>query len=533
MRTILSFLTALLLLNAGCGRSEQAAPAAPTKILQLGNGVEPSTLDPQVAAGIPEQRILSSLFEGLLGEDPQTLAPVPGAAESWKISDDGLLYEFRLRSGLQWSDGTPLTATDFVRSYERMLNPKFAAENAYMLWAVDGAEDYTKGRTRDFDTVGFRALDERTLQVRLRTPTPYLLKIIANHYAWYPVPVRAILAHGDLYDRANRWARPGTLVSNGPFQLSDWQPNQKIIVQKNTRYWDAAVVKLSEIHFHAIDDLAAEERLFRTGALHKTNQLPADKVETYRRDMPESLRVEPYLGVYYYVFNCKAPPFQDPRVRKALSMAVDREALVKIAKGGQRPAFALVYPGTAGFESRAALREDVAAAQKLLAEAGYPNGANFPAVTLQFNTSDNHRLLAEAVQEMWRKNLGIRVELSHSEWRVYRSALDRHDFQVARSGWNADYVDPHVFFEIWTSQNTYNDAQFSHPEFDAVFQRSLQAKTEAERFTAYQRLEEVLVEEAPLIPLYYYTRVYALSPRVKNWNATLLDSHPYKYLDLE
>ncbi|MBL9216613.1 MAG: peptide ABC transporter substrate-binding protein [Opitutaceae bacterium] len=538
MRHLVLTLASLALLASGCTKQDPAAGAASSaasapKVLRLGNGTEPQELDPQTVAGVPEHRIISALLEGLVMEDPRDLHPIPGQAERWEISPDGLTYTFHLRPNLQWSDGEPLTADDFVQSYRRMLTPSLGSEYSYLLWFVKGAEEYNQGKLTDFRQVGFKAPDARTLVVELKSPTPFLLQIIASHYAWTPVPVKVIARHGPVDQRRNPWTRPGNNVGNGPFRLKEWTPNQKIVVERNPHYWDAAAVKLDRIEFLAIDDIAAEERMFRTGQIHKTNELPLAKIDTYRREHPEVLRIEPYLGVSYYYFNVQRPPFTDKRVRRALALAIDRESLVKnVLRGGQQPAYAVTYPGIAGYQARARLEGGVEEARRLLAEAGYPGGRGFPEVELLYNSSDNVRILAEAMQQMWRTHLGIEIRLVNQEWKVYRDSLRTHNFTLGRAGWIADYVDPHVFLEIWVTNNGNNDGQFSHPEYDRLFQQALVARTTEERYEIYQQMDAILVEECPLVPIYYYTRVYALSPKVLGWHPTLLDNHPYKFLDL-
>jgi oligopeptide transport system substrate-binding protein len=531
----------LLLLLVGCGPKESTGTATASSaadgnkrmILRLGNGAEPQDLDPQVVTGVPEHKLLMGLFESLVSEDPQTLEPEPAVAERWAVSADGLTYTFHLRDDARWSDGTPVTATDFVRSYRRMLDPAFAAEYSYLLWFVAGAEDFNKGRLSDFAQVGFKALDAQTLQITLTHPTPFFLRVVASHYAWCPVPIDVIAKFGPLTQKATRWTQPGNLVSNGPFRLKTWQPNQRIVMERNPHYWDAARVKLDEIEFYPTENISTEERMFRTGQLDKTNELPNAKIDAYRRDFPESLRIEPYLGVYFYRLNVTRPPLNDKRVRRALALAIDRESIVKnVTRGDQRPAYAVSYPGTAGYTPEARLEGDIAEARRLLAEAGYPEGKGWPHVELLYNTSENHRAIAEAIQQMWRRNLGIDVKLHNQEWKVYLDSQDNLDFWVQRAGWIADYVDPNVFLEIWTGGNLNNDTGWSNAGYDRLAAAALAAPNDAARYALYQQMDAILVDELPVIPIYYYTRVYALNPRVKGYWPTLLDNHPYKYIYL-
>lgn len=545
----LAFPLIVALLAAGCGRKEPAPGATPQKgkepasttmsanapmIWRVGNGTEPQDLDPQVVTGVPEHKLIMAIFEGLLAENPRDLSPEPGIAERWEVSADGLVYTFHLRADAKWSDGTPIDANTFLRSYQRILTPALAAEYAYLLHYVRGAKDYNEGKVTDFAQVGFKARDARTLEVTVNTPTPFLLKLIASHYSWYPVPVHVIEKFGGIAKKGTAWTRPGNLVASGPFMLKEWRQQQLISVVRNPHYWDRARVKLDEIHFLPVENQDTEERMFRTGQIDMTHELPVAKIDVYRRENPEALRTDPYLGIYFYRFNHKRPPLNDRRVRRALALAVDREALVKnVVRGGQRPAYAVTHPDTAGYTPLAKLSGTVEEAKKLLAEAGFPEGRGFPKLELLYNTSQNHRLIAEAIQQMWRRTLGIDITLRNEEWKVYLDSTDALNYDLQRGGWIADYVDPHVFLEIWASKNLNNDTGFANAQYDTLLEQALRAPDQKSRYDIYQKMEALLVEELPVLPIYYYTSVKALSPRVKGYYPTLLDNHPYKYIWLE
>jgi oligopeptide transport system substrate-binding protein len=340
------------------------------------------------------------------------------------------------------------------------------------------------------------------------------------------------------FDGMNRkgtaWTRPENFVSNGAFILKEWRPQQVIIAARNPRYWDRARVKLDEVHFFPVENQDTEERMFRTGQLDLTYELPVAKIDVYRKEYPEALHTDPYLGVYFYRFNVTRPPLNDKRVRRALALAIDRESLVKnVVRGGQAPAYAVSYPGTAGYTPRAKLSGTIEEAKRLLAEAGFPNGQGFPRLDFLYNTSQNHRVIAEAIQQMWRQALNIDIALRNEEWKVYLDSQDNKAFDLQRGGWIADYVDPHVFLEIWTSTNLNNDTGFANAEYDRLFQQALAAKNDAERYEIYQQLDAILVDELPVIPIYYYTAVHALNPKVKGYYPTLLDTHAYKYVWIE
>lgn len=542
LRSAASLLLALvaLALPSACSKpasapkdpSTASAKAAP-KVLLWGNGYEIQDIDPQTVTGIPEHKVVTAVLEGLVSEDPHDLHPVPGVAEAWQISPDGLVYTFHLRTTARWSNGDPVTAEDFVRSYQRILTRELAAEYAYMIYNyVVGAKDYYEGKTTDFSKVGFRAVDAHTLEIRLLSPTPYLLSAM-THYAWFPVHIPTLVKFDALKRRGTNWTRVGNFVGNGPFVLKEWRQNQVLIVERSPTYWDRANVKLDEIHFFPVDNLDTEERMFRTGQLHVTYELPTGKIDSYRRENPAALRTDPYLGVYFYRFNVKRRPFNDVRVRKALALAIDRESLVKnVTRGGERPAYALSYPENQGYTARAKLEGTVEDAQRLLAEAGYPGGKGFPQVELTYNTQQNNRLIAEAIQQMWRKNLGIEVSVANLEWKVYLDAQHSLNYDVQRAGWIADYVDPHVFMDLWESTSGNNDTGWGNADYDRLLAEALRAKTTAERYEIYQQMDQILVDELPVMPIYYYNRVILVSPKLRGYYPTLLDNHPWKYIDI-
>ena len=545
MKLRVSHLAAVLILLGlalgvtSCGkRSTRVAHGNKEQIFHLGNYAEPADLDPQIVIGDSESHILKALFEGLVIAGPKDLRPLPGVAERWEVSADGRVYTFFLRANAVWSDGEPVVADDFVKSYERILNPKLAAQNADMLFVLKGGEDYYAGRLQDFSKVGVKALDPKRLQINLRTPVPYFLALL-NHHSWSPVPVKIVDQHGNRYDKGNRWTRPENLVSNGPFRLKDWKTQQEVVVQKNDKYWDAKQVRLREIHFYPIESRDTEDRAFRAGQLHATYEITASKFDAYKASAGSSLRVDPYYGVYYLRVNIDPakqtnPALKDVRVRRALSMAIDRESLVRnITRAGERPAFSFVPPGPAGYEPREKLTFDPEEARRLLAEAGYPGGKGMPRVTLLLNTDELHKSITEALQQMWKKELGIEVEIINQEWKVYLATENNLDYQVARAGYTADYGDPNSFFDAMRTLSGNNNTGFASPEYDRFLTESLSAPNPAARVELLQQAEAVLLREVPVIPLYFYARTYLLQPSVKGWDANLIDHHPWKYVYLD
>ncbi len=527
------------LLLCSCGRdpvdkspAEQPGGGVP-QILHLGNGAEPKALDPHVVTGVTEHNIISALLEGLVTEDPKTLEPQPGAAESWTVSDDGTVYTFALRSNGKWSNGDTVTAHDFVFSFERMLSPGLSAEYAEMLFVMKNAAAFHEGTLTDFSQVGVRAVNDYTLEITLNAGTPYFLSML-NHYSWYPVHKPTILKHGKMDELHTPWTRPGNYVGNGVFVLDTWEVNKEIVVKKNPLHWDAKIVRLEAIHFHAIEKALTEERAFRAGDLHVTGTVPLDKIEKYQQKSPELLMVSPYIGTYYYLFNVEQPPLDDVRVRKALSMSIDRAAIcTHVLKAGQLPAYHFVPPDTGGYTSQARVTYDIASAKKLLAEAGYPDGEGFPGFELLYNTNESHRKIAEVIQQMWQKNLNINVVLKNQEWKVYLDSTQQGDFQVARAGWIGDYVDPNTFLDLWITGGGNNRTRWSNSAYDNFIASAAATSDAAVRFNAFQKAETILLDELPIMPIYLYVSLSLIQPGVRGWHPTLLDHHPYKYVYLE
>ncbi|AOS44890.1 Periplasmic oligopeptide-binding protein precursor [Lacunisphaera limnophila] len=525
-----AFTAALVLFTAtACGRKEPAPTGGPApKILLFGNGAEPQDLDPQTVTGVPENKLLNAFFEGLVSYGPTANDTVGGVAERWDISADGTVYNFHLRAEAKWSNGDPVTAQDFARSYQRILTPSLGAEYAYKFAPVIGAEDYQRGTLTDFSQVGIKALDARTLEIRLKHPVPYLLEAM-KHYAWFPVHIASVEQHGGLTSRGKAWTRVENFVGNGPFVLKSWRPNQVIVAERSSTYWDRAAVKLDAIHFFPTENLDTEERMFRTGQLHKTYELPAAKIDVYQRDFPDSYRSDVYYGSYYFRFNVTRKPLDDVRVRRALSLAIDRESLARnVVRGGQQPAYGMTPP-TEKYTARARLTGDLTEARRLLAEAGFPEGRGFPRIELLYNTQDNHRRVCEALQEMWRQNLGIEVGLINQEWKVYLRSMDTLDYDMARGGWIGDYNDPNSFYDTFVTGGGNNRTGWSNARYDQLLRDTGRAPDETARMELYQQMEEIIVQELPIMPVYFYRKVYALSPLV-HWPANPLDNQNWKFV---
>lgn len=527
-------LSALSFLLAACTpRETNVESGNRTQVLHRGKGPSLADLDPHLATGTTDYNVLSALFEGLIGEHPEDLSPVPGVATHWESSADGLSYTFHLRRDAKWSNGDPLTAHDFVNSWRRVLTPSLAADYANLLYVMSGAEAFHKGAVDSFDAVGVAALDDHTLRVDLEYPAPYFLSLL-QHWMWHPVHLPSITAVGSPFSRTTPWALPGTMVSNGPFVLESWRNRERIVVTKNPHYWDADTVRLNAIHFHPFEGVDTEERAFRSGQIHLTDALPISKIEAYVRETPDLIRIDPYLGTYFFRINTRLPFLSDRKVRAALSLALDRETIVsRVLRDSQIPAATLTPAGTSGYQPPRGLEFDLPAARALLAEAGYPEGQGAPEIELLFNTSENHRLVAEALQAMWLENLGLQISLHKMENKTVLETRRTGSFEMLRSVWIADYIDPTSFLDVFRSDSGNNYTGWANADYNRLLFEADRTTDPAARFALLQNAEAMLLEAAPIIPLYSFTHVFAIDPAVRGWHPTILDHHPYKHVWLE
>jgi oligopeptide transport system substrate-binding protein len=524
--------TALLL---ACGSGESNVVQGNREgILHFGNGTEPQGLDPHVVTGLPESHIVRALFEGLAVKNPYTLEPEPGVAQSWDISEDGRTITFHLNPRARWSNGDPMTAQDYVWSWQRALNPAMGNQYAYMLYPVENAEAFATGQLADFSEVGVKALDEHTLQVQLADATPYFIQLM-DHYSTFAVHRPTIEKFGKASDRFTRWTRVENIVGNGAFRLKEWQLNRRIRIEKSDTYWDRDRVKLNGVVFYPTENISSEERMFRVGQLHYTQTIPLDKIPVYRAMADSPYVNAPYLGTYYYLLNIDRPPLDDVRVRQALSLAVDRDKLNRtVLHNANVPAFGITPPGTLGYQPPVVFGHDVERARQLLKDAGYPDGAGWPGLELTYNTSESHRKIAVALQQMWKDALNIEITLSNQEWKVYLDSVDQMNFQMARRGWIGDYVDPNNFLDLFLCGGGNNNTGFCDPAYDQMIQRQApQAQSRQERYAIFHAAETLLMEQMPIIPIYTYTSNHLVHPSVQGLPSNLMDSLNFKYVWLE
>lgn len=534
LSAVFCLLATVLGFTAGCKKRETPVERGNREgIFHLSIGSEPSDLDPHTVTGLGDAKLIQALFDPLVSFEPGTLAPVPALAERWEISPDGLTYTFHLRADAKWSDGSVLTAQDCVDSWRRILTPTLAADYAYFLYLIRGAEAYHQGRTTDFSTVGAVARDARTLVATLTHPAPYFLQILLNS-CWRPVNVRAIAAAGDPYRRGNPWTRPGRLLSSGPFVLKEWTTQQRVVVEKSPTYYDRDRVRLNAVHFYPTDSIDAEERAYRAGQLHATWSLPLSKVLPAQRENNPALRIDRNMETYFFRLNVRKAPLNDVRVRRALALAVDRDTIAgKILPGGRAPAPTFVPPLLKGYTPPARQAYDLAAARQLLAEAGHAGGAGLPPIEILYNNSEILRLVAEAIQQMWHRDLGIEVRLVNQEYKSVFASRRAGDYQVLLGSWTADYLDATTFLDLWRSDSGNNHTGWSDPAYDALSNRANTIADPAARAAVLAQAEALVLDAAPIIPLYFNTHVYLLHPAVQGWHPTPTDHSDFRYVWLE
>ncbi len=504
-------------------------------ILLMGNSADPKSLDPALSTGLSESKILRALFEGLVRADDITLEVKPAVATSWKISDDLKTYTFYLDKNAKWSDGSNVVAGDFVFAWRRAINPTIAAEYASLLYVIKNARDIGTGKEKDLSKLGVKAIDDYTLQVELENKCQYFLSLL-YHNVFFPLHEKTLKKFGaDKFPNAV-WTKPENMVSNGAFVLTKWSINDVVSVRRNKHYRDNNSIKLNGIDFLPISNINTENRAFRAGQLHITDSIPPHKIENAKKSAEKTFRSSRWLGTYYYMFNTQRKPFDDVRVRRALSLVIDRQAIIdNFLKANQVPAFSLVPDGCGGFTTSKKIlkQQNIELAKKLLAEAGYPNGKGMPVVKITYNVSEQHKPIAEAIQQMWKTHLGVEAQLYNLSWPAYLAARRNKDFDVARSSWIGDFAEPETFLDMFTSLSALNHASWKNKKFDALMLRSANVGSQEERLQCLSEAEEILIDSAPIIPLYFYSRVYQVLPVVKNWNSNLLDYRDYKGVYLE
>jgi len=488
-------------------------PAAPPelKILKTNNSSEPGSLDPALAQGTHESWVLDHIFEGLLKKSEEGKI-VPGMAKEYKLADDQVTYTFTLRDDVKWSNGDPVTAHDFEFSWKRALDAELAADYAFQLYYLKGGEAYNSG-TGSVDDVGVRALDDKTLEVVLERPTAYFDEL-TSFYTYYPVNKKVVEANSN-------WAKnPSTYVSNGPFKLTEWKHNAQITIMKDDNYYDAGNIKLDGIEFAILDDENTAWQRYEGGEFDFLVPLPQAVVAQLKANNNPELVIGGDVATYYYNFNTKIAPFDNAKIRKGLSMTLDRQTIVdKIAQGGQTAAegvvpFGMLDENSKDFRDSSGklVKYDVEEGKKLfaegLAETGY-TAKDFSKFVLLYNTSEGHKKIAQAAQEMWRTNLGIEIQLENVDFQVKLDREKAGDYHISRAGWIGDYIDPMTFMDLWLTEGSFNDSKFSNARYDELIAIAQATTDQKVRMEAMREAEEILMDNMPVAPIYYYTQPYA------------------------
>ena len=500
-------------------------------VFNRGNSADPESLDPHKTSTVYEADILRDLFLGLTTEDAKSEI-IPGAAESWTVSSDGKVYTFKLRPGALWSDGSPVTANDFVFAWQRVVDPATAGEYAYMLAPVVNAEDITAGKKKPAE-MGVKAVDDSTFEVTLNAPTPYFLEML-THQATYPV------SKANVEGKGADFTKPGNLVSNGAYTLAEFVPNDHIKIVKNDKFYDAANVKIDTVNFIPTEDRSTAMKRFEAGELDSNNDLPTEQLTDLKTKFGDQIKIGPYLGTYYYAFKITKAPWDNVKLRHAISMAIDRDYLAeKVWQNAMIPAYSFVPPGISNYETRTTDyaemsqidRED--AAKKVLAELGY--GPDKPLkMEIRSNTSENHKNTAIAIQEQL-KPLGVEVTYLNTDTKTHYGHLEQHgDFDVARAGWIADYKDPENFLALCKTGTGNNYSEYTDKEYDDLLAKAAASADPAERMKSLSDAEAVgVARDLCVLPLLYYSYKNIVSSKVKGWEDNVMDRHPSRFLSKE
>lgn len=513
-----------------------AGTAAAQTVLNRGNGAEPQTLDPQRATGVPESNILRDLFETLTTNavDGKT---VPGAAESWTFSEDGLTLTFRMRADGKWSNGDPVTAEDFVFAFRRLVDPQTASRFAWLAKPIVNADAITKGQ-KPVDQLGVSSPDARTLVVKLESPTPYIVDAL-KHNAFAPVHRPTLQQHGQ------QFTRPGNLVTNGAYRLTEWVPQSHVRLERNANFHDAAGVRIPTVmHFPTVDR-AQEVTRYRAGELDWTYELPVDQIQPLAQSMKDHFSNELYFGTYYLTLQVQRAPYSDPRVRRALAMAIDRKAIVEqITRGGEIPAYSWVPPGAndgaVAYDLQVAdfkdwpMQRRVAEARRLIADAGF-TARNPLKVEFLFNTNDTHRRIGIGLASMWEEAFGngvVQTELRNVEWQVYLDSTARGEFGMARAGWiGATFPDASYFLEKFKGDaGEANTSKWANPEYDRLLEAAMREPSPQKRQDLMEQAEQVMLKDMPIIPIYHYTRARLIRPTLAGWVRNPQDVAPSRYM---
>ncbi|EPP0953353.1 oligopeptide ABC transporter substrate-binding protein OppA [Cronobacter dublinensis] len=506
-------LSALIAGNAMAANIPAGVQLAEKQTLVRNNGSEVQSLDPHKIEGVPESNINRDLFEGLLVTDVEG-HPSAGVAEKWD-NKDFKVWTFHLRKDAKWSNGEPVTAQDFIYSWQRLADPKTASPyESYLQYGhITNIDDIIAGK-KPATELGVKAIDDHTLEVTLSEPVPYFYKLLV-HSSMSPVPKAVVEKFGE------KWTQPANIVSNGAYKLKSWVVNERIVLERNTNYWDNAKTVINEVTYLPISSEVTDVNRYRSGEIDMTyNNMPIELFQKLKKEIPKEVHVDPYLCTYYYEINNQKAPFNDPRVRTALKLGLDRDIIVhKVKNQGDLPAYGYTPPYTDGAKFtepawfKMTQEQRNAEAKKLLAEAGYT--ADKPLTfDLLYNTSDLHKKLAIAAASIWKKNLGVNVKLENQEWKTFLDTRHQGNFDVARAGWCADYNEPTSFLNTMLSNSSNNTSHYKSEAFDKVMQETLQVSDEAQRSELYNKAEQQLDKDSVIVPVYYYVNARLVKPWV-------------------
>ena len=536
-----TLLSSLLLIACGGDQTKKgplpddgASKSAQSKegvVFHRGNGSEPGTLDPHRSEGTAAAEILRDIYEGLTTEDIDSNV-VPGMAERWNISEDGKTYTFYLRENARWSNGDPVVAEDFVVGLRRTVDPATISSYAQILDMIVNAKDIREGNKQK-EELSVKALSDKVLEIKLNAPTPYFLGLL-NHSSTYPIHRPSWKEHGD------QFIKPGNSVTNGAYKLDEWVVASHMKLKRNPLYYDNDNVQIDTVYVYPTEDLSAELKRFRAGELDFTNEIPNNQFRFVTENLPDEFHVAPYLSTYFYIFDTTQPPFDDVRLRQALSMAIDRETIVKkVTSVGEIAAYSFVPPAVNNYNSVQyewadwSREKQIEEARRLYAEAGYSR--DNPLVTeIRYNTSENHKKIAVAISAMWKQVLGADVKLLNEEWKVFlQSRKDKNKWDIVRYGWVGDYNDPFTFTEIMHSTHGQNDSGFNNPEYDAKIEAASIEGDIAKRAEILSEGEKVMLNDYPIMPIYFYVSKHLVQTHVKGFKPTVMNHNYSRHYRIE
>ncbi len=500
-------------------------------VFHRGNGSEPDTMDPHLSEGTSSSEVLRDVYEGLTTEDIDSNI-VPGQAERWEISEDGKTYTFYLRENAKWSNGDPVVAEDFVVGMRRTVDPATISSYAQILDMIVNAPEVRQGQLAK-EELGVTSLSDKVLQIQLNAPTPYFIGLL-NHSSTYPIHRASWEEHGA------KFTKPGNMVSNGAYQFNEWVVASHIKLVRNSHYYDNDNVQIDTVYHYPTEDISAELKRYRAGELDFTDSIPNNQFRFINENLKDEFHVDPYLSTYYYVFDNTQVPFNDVRLRQALSMAIDRKILVEKVTGiGEVAAFGFVPPTINNYQAYQyewadwTREKQIAEARRLYKEAGYSK--DNPLVTeIRYNTSENHKKMAVAISSMWKQVLGADIKLLNEEWKVFLQSRKNKDlWDVVRYGWVGDYNDAFTYAEIMHSTHGQNDSGFNNPEYDRLVEAAAVESDLDKRAQLLAEAEKVMLEDYPIMPIFFYVTKHLVKPHVKGFKSTIMDHNYSRHYRIE